>query len=193
MKLKLLVIGIVAFVISCSPIVIAGQTKSEQNKPGEIEVMEMTLEAVVEAVDYDTRKVTLKDTDGNQVTIDVENQVKNLPQVEVGDRVEINYIEVVAIQVFSADQAEPGVSTIVAAKGAESGEKPGAVAMKETTVIVTIEAIDKKDQEVKLKDSNGESKTVKVRNPENLEKVEIGDKVMIVHTQAIGISVTEKM
>jgi hypothetical protein len=119
MKLKLLVIGIVAFVISCSSIVIAGQTKSEQNKPGEIEVMEMTLEAVVEAVDYDTRKVTLKDLDGNLVTIVVENQVKNLPQVEVGDTVNIKYIEVVAIQVFSADQAEAGVSKIAAAKGAE--------------------------------------------------------------------------
>jgi hypothetical protein len=192
MKFKLLTAGIIAFFIGYSSICVAGQSGAEQQKPGEITVAKITLEAIVEAVDYDARKVTLKDTDGKTVTIDVENQVENLPQVEVGDIVEIEYIESVAIQVFAADQAEPGASTIVAAKGAQSGEKPAVVAVKETTIVVTIEAIDKKNQAVTLKDSTGESKTVKVRNPENLEKVVIGDKVMIMHTQAIGVSVTEK-
>jgi hypothetical protein len=99
MKFKLLTAGIIAFFIGYSSICVAGQSGAEQQKPGEITVAKITLEAIVEAVDYDARKVTLKDTDG---------------------------------------------------------------------------------------------KTVKVRNPENLEKVVIGDKVMIMHTQAIGVSVTEK-
>ncbi len=193
MKFKILMAGIVALVISCSSMGIAGQSGTEQKKPGKIEVVEITLEAMVEAVDHDARKVTLKDANGKTVTIDVKNQVENLSQVDVGDVVEIKYIESVAIQVFAADQVETGVNTIAAAKGAESGEKPAVVAMKETTVVVTIEAIDKEHQAVTLKDSQGESKTVKVRNPENLEKVVIGDKVMIMHIQAIGVSVTEKI
>ena len=192
MKLKLLMIGIVALVLSCASIVLATPSETQQTKPGSIDAVEMTILATVETVDHENRKVTLKDTEGNLVTIDVDNQVKNLPQVDIGDTVEVKYIEVVAIQVFAADQAEPGTSVIAAAKGAETGEKPAVVAMKETTVVVTIEALDKEHETVTLKDSHGESKTVKVRNPANLDKVVIGDKVMITHTQAIGVSVTEK-
>ncbi len=191
MKLKLVLAVIVSLVISCS-MGIAGQSETEEKKPGNIEVIEITLEAVVEAVDHDARKVTLKDANGKTVTIDVKNQVENLSQVEVGDVLEVKYIESVAIQVFAADQAETGTDTIAAGKSAKPGEKPAAVAIKETTVIVTLEAIDKENQAVTLKDSQGESKTFKVKNPENLEKVVIGDKVMIMHTQAIGVSVTEK-
>jgi len=192
MKFKLVMAVIISLVISCSAMSFAGQSGTEQKKPGNIEVVEITLEAIVEAVDHDARKVTLKDANGKTIIIDVKHQVENLPQVEVGDVVEVKYIESVAIQVFAADQVETGANTIAAAKGAESGEKPAAVAIKETTVVVTIEAIDAEHQAVTLKDSQGESKTVKVRNPENLKKVVIGDKVMIMHTQAIGVSVTEK-
>ncbi len=130
MKLKLVLAVIVSLVISCS-MGFAGQSKTEQKKPGNIEVIEITLEAVVEAVDHDARKVTLKDANGETVTIDVKQEVENLPQVEVGDVVEVKYIESVAIQVFAADQAETGTDTIAAGKSAKPGEKPAAVAIKE--------------------------------------------------------------
>lgn len=203
MKLRLcVIIGIMALLVGCTSKDSAGPTDAEQanevqtsefqEKPGNIEIMELTLEAVVEAVDYDTRQLTLKDAQGNSVTIEVDEQVQNLPQVEVGDTLEIQYIETVAMQAFAADEAEPGAAAVVAGARAEAGEKPGAVAVAETAVVVTIEAIDKETQAVTLKNKEGESWTVKARNPENLEKVVVGDKVLIVHTQAIGIGIIEK-
>lgn len=203
MKLRLFVIiGIMALLVGCSSKDSAGpgdaektsevQTSQAQEKPGKVEFVELTLEAVVEAVDHDARKLTLKDADGNSVTIDVDEQVQNLPQVEVGDILEIQYIETVAMQVFAADQAEPSTGAVVAGARAEAGDKPAGMAVAETSVVVTIEAIDKQTQAVTLKNSDGKTWTVKARDPENLEKVVVGDKVLIVHTQAIGISITEK-
>jgi hypothetical protein len=57
-------------------------------------------------------------------------------------------------------------------------------------VVATIEAINKEKETVTLKGPEGKMKTVKVRNPANLEKVAVGDRVMITLTQAVAIDVT---
>lgn len=174
------------------PIQASGQDKAAVEKPGIQEAVATRIEATVEAIDQEKRKVTLKGPDGNSVQIDVDEQVKNLPQVEVGDRVVVEYIEAVSIQVFAQGEVEPGTTAVAAAESAKPGEKPAGVAMEAISIVATIEAIDKKEQAVTLKTAEGESKTVRARNPDNLDKVEVGDKVMITYTEAIGVRVTEK-
>ena len=126
------------------------------------------------------------------MTIEVGEEVKNLPQVEVGDLVTVEYLETVAIKVFAEGEVEPGATAAAAVASAEAGQKPAGVAMEEVVVVTTVEAIDKEQHLVTLKSAEGKSKTVKARNPENLENVQVGDKVMITYTTAMGISVTEK-
>ena len=57
--------------------------------------------------------------------------------------------------------------------------------------MATIDAIDKAAETVTLKGPAGNSKTVKVNNPANLEKVAVGDRVIIGLTRSIGVEVTE--
>jgi hypothetical protein len=59
------------------------------------------------------------------------------------------------------------------------------------TVTTKIIGIDKSAGTVTLQDEDGENVTVKVRYPENLERVAIGDLVEITRTEAVGISVQE--
>ena len=191
MKGNLLVIIFITFALSFSTVYASGEKSPANEKPGKMGAVVTTLEATVEAVDYETRKVTLKGPEGETVTIDVQERVKNLAQVEVGDRVTVEYIEAVSIQVLPEGEVEPGVTTVEAVASAEPGEKPAGIEMEEITVIVTVEAIDKDQQLVTLKGAGGESKTVKAGNPDNLEKVKVGDKVMITYTTVLGISVTE--
>ena len=47
--------------------------------------------ATVTGVDIENRQVTIEGPKGNSTVIHVTDQVKNLPQVKVGDRVEIMY------------------------------------------------------------------------------------------------------
>ena len=61
----------------------------------------------------------------------------------------------------------------------------------ELSVVATIDAIDKDAETVTLKGPEGNTKTVKVRNPANLEKVAVGDQVMITLTRAVAVDVTE--
>ncbi len=192
MKKTVLTGAFIALMMSFLPIYASGQS-SAGDKPGTVDAVVTTIQATVEAVDQENRKVTLKDPEGDVVTIDVDENVKNLAQVKVGDILTVDYIEAVTIQVLDKDAAVEAGATAGAAVGtAEPGQKPGAVVVDDITVVVTIEAIDKEQQLVTLKNAEGETKTVKARNPDNLEKVVVGDKVMISYTTALGISVTEK-
>ncbi len=191
MKRNLLVILFVTLIMSYTSAFASGQESVVNGKPGVTEAVVMKLQATVETIDYENRKVTLKGPEGKTVTIDVEERVKNLSQVEVGDMVTVEYVEAVSIQVFAEGEIEPGSNAVAAEVSAELGQKPAGVEMEEITVVATIEAIDKAQQLVTLKGAAGNSKTVKARNPENLEKVNVGDKVMITYTTVLGISVTE--
>jgi len=163
-----------------------------QEKPSLSESITMTAEAKVTAVNHETRQVTIQDAAGESFTFIASDEVRNLAQVEVGDMLVVEYMEAIDIQVLEPGQAELGVSEAAAAARAELGEKPGGAAISETVLVVVIEAIDKANETVTLKGPEGNSKTVKVRNPANLDKVAIGDKVMITYTESLAIVVTEK-
>lgn len=180
-------------------VALAGCDKAEQpamekataEKPSASEKIVVTMEAAVTAINQETREVTLKNADGESVTFIADDKVRNLAQVEVGDMLSVEYMEGVMIEVVDP-ATELGTSTADAAGRAKQGEKPGGVAISETSVVVVIEAIDLENETATVKTAEGQSKIVKARNPENLKKVAVGDKVMITFTQGIAIAVTEK-
>ena len=151
----------------------------------------VTLSATVTAIDHDKREVTLEDAEGNETTVTVGEEVKNLPQVEVGDNVDIAYYEAVDVTVLSGDESEPRAAAISALETAEPGQKPAGQLTTDVSLLATIEAIDKDAATVTLKGPEGNTRTVKVRDPANLENVAVGDRVLINLTQAIAVEVTE--
>ena len=163
-----------------------------QEKPAMMEKVTATMEATVTAINHETRQVTLQNTAGESVTFIASDDVRNLAQVEVGDKIMAEYMEAIEIQVMGPEEAELGAGEIAAATRAEPGEKPAGAAIAETTLVVVIESINKGNETVTLKGPEGNSKTVKVRNPANLDKVAIGDKVMITYTESLAVVVTEK-
>ncbi len=163
-----------------------------QEKPTISESITMTAEATVTAINHETREVTLQDSTGQSFSFIASDEVRNLAQVEVGDLLSVDYMEAVNIQVLGPGEAELGATGTAAAARAEPGEKPSGAIVSETVLVVEIEAIDKENESVTLKTLEGESKTVKVRNPANLEKVAIGDKVKITYTESLAIAIVEK-
>ena len=176
-------------------VALAGCNKAEQpataEKPSVSEEIVVTMEATVTAINLETREVTLKNAAGEIVTFIADDKVRNLAQVEVGNMLTVEYMEGVMIEVVDP-ATELGSSASSAAGRTEQGGKPGGAVISETSVVVVIEAIDLENETATVKTSEGESKIVKARNPENLKKVAVGDKVMITFTQGIAISVTEK-
>ena len=77
-------------------------------------------------------------------------------------------------------------SAIVRAK---PGEMPGGMAARQSTVTATVTAIDKKKGTLTLKGPEGKTVVAKAEDPKNLEKVKVGDELLITYTEALAISV----
>lgn len=180
-------LGVAGIMLAVAIGTMAAETKSETPSVKRERVVSLT--ATVEGIDVAKRLVTLKGPKGNVVTVQVDERVKNLPQVHVGDHVVVKYYEALALRVLPPGEAAPAASATGAAATAQPGQKPAAIGAREVNVTVTIEAIDLKAHTVTFKGPEGNLVTVKAQDPKNLEKVKVGDKVEITYTEALAVSV----
>ena len=77
-------------------------------------------------------------------------------------------------------------TAIVRAKPCET---PAGMAARQTTVTATVTAIDKKKGTLTLKGPDGNKVVAKAEDPKNLDKVKVGDELLITYTEALAISV----
>ena len=152
----------------------------------------VTATATVKKINQKSREVTLTLPDGTTTTIHAGSEVRNLAQVKAGDLVTITYMGSLSYQVFrKGSGAAPGVAIAQDAVRADPGERPGAAGARVVTVTTTIKAIDKKAGTVTLAGlDGGEDVVVQARNPDNLNRVVVGDSVEITMTEAVGIDVS---
>ena len=147
----------------------------------------VTLTGTVEAVDLANRVVTIKGSKGRTIDLKVGEEAKNLDQVKVGDKVVAKYYESIAFRMKKPGEAE-GVTAEQAVGAAKPGELPAAVLANQVTVTATVADISPKKTYVTLKGPEGKTVDVKVRDPQNLKKVKVGDQVVITYTQAFAIA-----
>lgn len=153
---------------------------------------QVTKTATVQKIDLEKRLVTLKGSEnGETFEVKAGPEVKNLPQLRVGDVVSTTYYESIAYEVYKPGAADVAVGTkrAEAAAAAKEGQKPGAIAAEVTQVTATIVAIDKATPSVTLRRPDGQVVAVKVRDPSKLDKVAVGDLAEITYTEAIAVVV----
>ena len=160
---------------------------SADAKPSYYAEQKQALTATVEAIDHKTRMVTLRGERGNVVTFKASDEVRNLDQVKVGDRVAVDYLESVSIRVLPPGEAVNDVRSAV--DRAEPGTKPGGLVAHHTTATATVEKIDKKAGTATLKGPLGDLRTIKARDPRNLENVRRGDRVEVTYTEMVAVEV----
>ncbi len=155
---------------------------------GVVREREAVMTATVVAVDLQNRYVTLKGPDGELRDIKVGEEAVNLPQVKVGDLVTVKFYESIAVEVIKPGTVM-GAGEKTAIVRAKPGEMPGGMAARQVSVTAIIMAIDKQKSAMTLKGPEGKLVNVKVQDPANLEKVKVGDELMITYTEALAISV----
>ena len=72
---------------------------------------------------------------------------------------------------------------------AEPGEKPAGLYVRQAKALFTIESIDKAAGGGELRDSAGNVHFVKVRDPAVLDRVKVGETVVVTVTDAVRIEV----
>jgi len=162
------------------------------DKPSFSASQSMTVSAVVEAINQETRVVTVRRADGEEITFTASDEVRNLAQVDVGDLLIAEYVETVSVEVMANDGIEADAAGVSAMARAEEGEKPGFAAMDATVVTATVEEINLEMNTFKLKEPDGSINEYVARNPDNLKRAAVGDLVVITVTESVAIVVEEK-
>jgi len=149
---------------------------------------EMKVETgTVEAIDPATRAVTLKKADGTFVTTVAGPDIKRFEEVKVGDKITARYYENIVVRV-----KQPGEPDVVSATKGTTGSAQdllGGTRARQLTITATITAIDPNTPSITFTGPNGWKYTSRVQDTEALAKVKVGDKVDIVWTEAMLVSV----
>ena len=150
----------------------------------------VSVTATIEAIDTESRLVTLKGPLGNMVTFTVDPQVERLNEFGVGDAVTADYYVSVAYELrepTAEEQKEPLVFIDVAGKASAESPPAGGV-VSQIRALCTIEGLDRPTETVTLKGPRGRYATVRVTEPANLPHLRIGQSVVVTYTEALAVS-----
>ena len=164
--------------------VIAGEVVSRK----ETLLLEATAEVV--ALNLDTREITLKNEAGQSQMFIVGPEVKRLDEVKVGDSVKVQYRLSLALELREPTEAEREKPlTIIAAAGrASDASDPAAAGVRKVKAVTTIEEVDAFAGTIVVKGPLGRVVKARVENPANLEKMKVGDTIVITYTDALAVS-----
>ena len=146
-----------------------------------------TVIATVVAIDPATRTVTLRDKNGRVEKLEAGEEVRNFDQLKVGDVVTTEYREARSLSLRKTSGPRSATERQIVHPAA-SGTEPGGTISREVTVVGDVVAVDAKGNHVTIKGPQGTMDVLV--DPEQLKNIRKGDQVEIVHTEAVGISVT---
>jgi len=181
-----MVLVVMAFMVNgCA---VGNKAEKATEYPGVVKGRVAVMTATVVDIDLQKRIVTLQDQEGDVRDFFVGEEAVNLPQVKIGDIVTIKFLESVAVEVVKpGESAAAGENTTIVR--AKPGEMPAGMITHQTAITATVKAIDKEAGTVSLMGPAGKTVRVRVEDPANLDKVKVGDELLITFTEARAISV----
>jgi hypothetical protein len=169
---------------------LAGCATSPPEPAEVLDVEEVT--ATVTALDLDDRLITLRGPQGNEATFEVGPQVRNLPQVKVGDRLTISYYTGLAAEVTEASPTDDLGEIELEGGRSRAGERPAGMVGANVSAVVAIEAVDKKLNTVTFRGADGLVRVVDVKRPqmqEFIKGLKKGDKVRVTYSEALAVEI----
>jgi len=149
------------------------------------------VDAVVTKVDSKTRTVTLKDKDGTVTNFVAGPEIKNFPQIKVGDRLTVTHELAVVIELLKVNNQ--GIRSEVQTTSQTSaplGSKPASVISNTTTIIATVISIDRQKLTISVKGPKGKPDIYRIKNAALLKDIAVNDEVKIVLYDAMAASFT---
>lgn len=150
----------------------------------------LTRTLTVRDIDRDARRLTVTG-DGQRFVLRASEDVRNFDQIAVGDRVNIEYVESIALQM--AAPGDPGTAVAVGgAAVAAEGQKPGVAAGSAISGVVQFLNYDRVKQTVLFRTQSGDIFATSVA-PELRSFAasrQAGDFVAVTYATGIAVGVT---
>lgn len=170
---------------------LAAETAAPATKPLSAgDATRTTVTAKVEAIDPVKREVTLKGPLGDVVTFVVDERVKRLNEVSVGDEVTADYYVSWATELRAPTEAEKKnpLAVVEDTARAPAGTSPAGGTLRAFKFVATVTGIDLPAQSLTVQGPRGKSGSIRADNAENLKKLKVGDTIIVTYVEALAVS-----
>jgi hypothetical protein len=150
----------------------------------------LDVSATIQSVNPETHEVTLKGEGDKVFTITVDPRIKRLSEFKAGDKVEAQYYASVAAELRAptAEEKEQPYVVLEDKARAPADASPAGGGLRVVRAVATVEGIDRPTSSVTVKGPKGNFATIKVKDESRLEKLHIGDSLIITYTEAFAVS-----
>lgn len=152
-----------------------------------------TMQGTVTDIAKETRDVTLKGPDGELATITAGPEIKRFDEISVGDIITFDFYTYLKAEFrtpTSAELAEPFV--VLEGEGkAPEGEAPAGAVGEMVKAIVTIEVLNRPQMFAVVEGPNGNYLTIPMKDAAFMEKLNIGQVVIMTYAEAVAVSLTK--
>jgi len=151
-----------------------------------------TITATVEAIDLPSRIVGLVGPEGNALVVQVGDEVRNLDQVKVGDRVRVEHFVGLLAALLPPGSDPRAVALTDAVARAAPGERPAGGMGEAVSARVVIEFVDTLRNVVHFTGPKGKKRVIRVEKPEfraMLRTLKPGDVVELTYFEAVAVKV----
>ena len=172
---------------------LAQEGQSSQKPLSAERALLVTVTAKVQAIDRVNREVTLKGPLGNEVTFVVDERVKRLNEVKMGDEVTADYYVALAgeLRPPTEEEKKHPMMAIAGAARAPKNATPAGGVLHSYKAVATVVGLDLPTESVTLQGPRGRYLTIRAANLDNLKQLRLGDSVVVTYTEALAISLVK--
>jgi len=148
-----------------------------------------TIAATVQAINLETREVTLKGPQGNVFTVTADPAIMRLNEIHAGDDIVLDYSVSLASEIRPPTEQEKANPLVVTehVSRADPGHAARADAYRIIEAVVTVEGLDRPTGTATFKGPRGNYVLVKVKDPAKLVGPKIGDTVFVVYSESLAL------
>jgi hypothetical protein len=143
---------------------------------------------IIQSIDKEKRTVVLKDPVGEQVKVQVPQDLTMFDQLKKGQKVDLDYTESLAVSVLPAGGGTPGTQVRAHVEPTQAGGLVG----REVTVTAQIVSVDARNKVVGLKLPSGQIQRITVQDPDiqkQLPNLKPGELATFTYTEAVAAKI----
>lgn len=117
--------------------------------------------------------------------------MKRFDEIEKGDEVNVKYIlsMVAELREPTDEEKENPIQISVGETKAPKTAPPSLKSLRLTRAVATVEGLQRQGRLVTLKGPRGKYMTVRASDPKRIEKLHLGDTIVVTFTEALAVSV----
>ena len=173
--------------------VVAVSQEYQDQLPPKEKWNEITALGKVLEIDKENRAITVMGLEGNFVTVTVGDEVERFDELAVDDIIEFEYLEYILAEFRWPTPEELAEPLMVLAEGgkAPEGMDPGAYVGAIVKAVVTIEIINRPNMTATVQGPRGNYMTFDVEDKSLLERVNVGQVVILTYAEAMALSLNK--